>query len=139
MGSSDDLSKLAPLVAELDQGVSKNGAVVRLERYGGGSNESKIVANRLGYLRLGIEFLKAALAAPTTEEAAGPATIGVELSYLIHPDSNINFVQFERCEDLSIPPAYEQSFVARAASVGCLIFCLLVVALVVAGLMSLIF
>lgn len=52
------------LIENLDQSVSSEGAAVRLDQYGGGPDESQITGNRVGYLRLGIEFLKAAYAEP---------------------------------------------------------------------------
>ena len=48
----------------LDAEVPRAGARVRLHQYGGGPDEGQIVANETGYLRLGVEFLKAAFVPP---------------------------------------------------------------------------
>jgi len=52
-----ELEQIGRLVAELDQGISKENAKIRVHRWGGDDDESCIVATRNGYLRLGIEFL----------------------------------------------------------------------------------
>jgi len=74
------------LVTELDDLVPRDGACVTLRQYGGGPDESRITANQRGYLRLGIEFLKAAFA-PTNKENSLKADIG----YLLTEDSDVGF------------------------------------------------
>lgn len=95
-----DNSRISALIAELDGLVPREGATVKLVQYGGGPDESQFVANRLGYLRFGIEFLRSGLAAPAASAGETPAA-AVDLEYLIHPDSDISFDWFERLEDLS--------------------------------------
>lgn len=55
-----DEEKIKKLISGLDESVSKEGAAVQFNAYGGGPDESYIQANKQGYLRLGIEILKAA-------------------------------------------------------------------------------
>jgi hypothetical protein len=62
-----DVDKLVVFVEELDDLVPDYDAAVRLEQYGGGPDECKIIANKYGLLRLGIELLKAGLI-PLTEK-----------------------------------------------------------------------
>ena len=57
-----DEDKIKAIIKQLDDEVPREGAKVILEQYGGGPDESQIVANQKGYLRLGVEFLKAAFA-----------------------------------------------------------------------------
>jgi hypothetical protein len=85
--------KISHLVEELDRLVQRGGAWVRLERNGGGPDEGRIVANRAGYLRFGIELLKAGLAA---HESPTPSRfpMQVDLKYLITEDSVIGFHEF---------------------------------------------
>ena len=87
--------KLNELINQLDSKAPKDEAKVIFHQYGGGPDESKIIANTNGYLRLGVEFLKAAFAKPsdTTDTA-----IDIDLDYLITEDSTINFDWFERTD-----------------------------------------
>jgi hypothetical protein len=92
---NDELKKI---IALLDSKIPREGAQVKLHQYGGGPDESAIVANSAGYSRLGIEFLKAAFAVPRNTKE--PNRIPLDLSYLITEDSDVWFDSFERREDL---------------------------------------
>lgn len=81
-------------IAALDGEVPRAGAWVRLHQYGGGPDEGQIIANETGYLRLGIELLKAAMAPPSTDGA--PHAVEADIGYLVTGDSDINFDWFER-------------------------------------------
>jgi len=83
------------LVAELDAAVPRDGARVSITQYGGGPDESRVIANRRGYLRLGIEFLKAAFA-PLEKQHL----IKADIRYLLTEDSDVGLNWFERREDL---------------------------------------
>ena len=83
------------LVAKLDALVPREDARVLLSQYGGGPDESRVIANRRGYLRLGIEFLKAAFAPHEKQHL-----IKADIRYLLTDDSNVGFDWFERREDL---------------------------------------
>ena len=48
-----DTEQIKKMVAELDAAVPRDGARVYLSQYGGGPDESKVVGNQRGYLRLG--------------------------------------------------------------------------------------
>ncbi len=85
-------------IATLDALVPKEGAVVKLDQYGGGPDESRITANKNGYLRLGIELLKGAYL-----PAAENQQIPVDLYYLMSDDSNVGFDWFERPENPGLP------------------------------------
>lgn len=93
-----DDDRVATLIRELDAEVPRDDAVVRLVQYGGGPDESKVVANRFGYLRLGIEFLRGANAAAAQDR---PVLVPVDLDYLTDRNSNIVFDLFEYDEALT--------------------------------------
>ena len=96
--NSPDTEQIRKLVADLDAAVPREGARVHLSQYGGGPDESKVIANERGYLRLGIEFLRAAFA-PSSPKSA--ELIDADLDYLLTDDSNVGFDWFERREDLA--------------------------------------
>lgn len=93
------------VIESLDKEVPQDGAKVRFFQYGGGPDESAIHANKIGYLRLGIEFLKAAFA--PQEKSGHPNAIKVSLDYLCDPESDVSFNAFERQEDLKTEPHVE--------------------------------
>jgi hypothetical protein len=95
--SSPDTEQIKKMVTELDLAVPREGARVHLSQYGGGPDESKVVGNQRGYLRFGIEFLRAAFAPPS---AKSEAMIDADLRYLLTEDSDFGFDWFERREDL---------------------------------------
>ena len=89
-------------IEELDANVSKEGAVVRIDHWSftDTNDVCGVRANRRGYLRLGIEVLKAAFK-PTEENVDGENTkVSVDLRYLESRESHIVFGRFERDEDL---------------------------------------
>jgi hypothetical protein len=99
-GASLDEQKIRHAIAMLDDEVPREGARVKLSQYGGGPDEGQIVANRNGYLRLGIELLKGAF--PSADEDSGSTGASVDLEYLVTDDSTINFDWFERREFLEL-------------------------------------
>lgn len=108
----DEIMRIAD---ELDASVPKENARVSLQSYGGDLEEAFIVANEDGYLRMGIEFLKAACAPfVPAEKTLGrrPHEIYVDLDYLITEDSDIRFDYFERREDVTIE-THEETLMDR--------------------------
>jgi hypothetical protein len=89
--------RISAIVSELDQLVPTANASVLLTQYGGGPDESMIVATEAGYLRLGVEFLKAASAPSLKDETTA---IAVNLEPLVSPESTISFDWFERVESI---------------------------------------
>ncbi len=98
--NKDTTATVQKLITELDAAISKDGARVRLSQCGGGADESRIIATQQGYLRLGIEFLRAAFVSPRAE---APTQITIDLDYLITDNSDIDFGWFERVETLPEP------------------------------------
>lgn len=98
--------EIADIAKRLDAGVPKENAAVRLNQYGGDGEDGSVIATRAGYLRLGIEFLKAGSTAPKADEGD---VIDVELQYLIDDDSTITFSTFDLVEELETQK-YEESW-----------------------------
>ncbi len=122
------------MVKELDALVPKAGAVVQLQMYGGGPDESEMIGTSEGYLRFGIELMKGAFSEP---DPRVPSSIQVDLSYLLHPQSNVAFDYFERRnpEDASSlkVPSQLRTFVGMAAIWGVLGF---IAAMMVVGVVT---
>lgn len=87
-------AEIHAIVGKLDRELPKDKAVVVMKMYGGGPDESQIIATRNGYLRLGVELLKAAIA------AKGDKGVPCDLSYLMHEDSDVGFDHFERPDEV---------------------------------------
>lgn len=126
-----DRPRLQSVIAELDAAVPKGDARVMISLYGGGPDECSMVANEAGYLRLGVEMLKAAVAPTGLHDRAH--AIPVELDYLFTEDSEVHINWFERREPDAAPSDGRWRFGDLAAlAVG-----LLLVALVAIGLITL--
>lgn len=135
-----ELNEIKRAVNELDKSISKDNAKVSLQKYGGDLNEAFIIATESGYLRLGVEFLKAGLApyAPA-EKSLGkrPYAIDVELDYLITEDSDVHFDYFERSEDVTVK-TYQESWGDRVIPVAILVIIVSVLVLAAVGLIAII-
>ncbi len=133
-----DLNEIGRIVNELDRGIVKENAKVSLQKYGSDLDEAFIVATERGYLRLGVEFLKAGLTpyrSPDKAMANRPYAIDVELDYLITEDSDVHFDYFERTEDIKIE-TYQESWVDRVIPVAVLGVIFSVLGLAIVGLVS---
>ena len=83
----DDETEIEDIVSRLDSIVPRDSGWVEFTQYGGGPDEGKINANKDGYRRLGIEFLKSTLLNQHDE-------FEVDIEYLVSPESTINFDLF---------------------------------------------
>ena len=99
---NENQNDLQKTIDKLDAELPKADAFVKLEQYGGGPDEGRIIATRNGYLRLGIEFLKAGIRPLDSER---PNDVKVDIEYLLDPDSDISFDWFERRTDIQRPAA----------------------------------
>lgn len=117
----------------LDAAVPREGARVRLYQYGGGPDESALEANAAGFLRLGIEILKGAHAAPRPDSA--PDQIALDLDYLLTRDSDIRFGWIVRSElppDDSTPtPSFDRIFYVVIGGLGLILLLALIGAIAV--------
>lgn len=90
--------RLNEIINELNREISKEGAIVVMRKTSAGF-ESHFIANRQGYLRLGVECLRAATI-PINQTAGGEFIISVDMDYLIGP-GDMYFRMQERREDLN--------------------------------------
>lgn len=136
--------KILNLIDQIDKAVDKKGAAVKLSEYGGGPDESKIIANRKGYLRLGIEFLKAAYADPIKfddedqNQKEEIEDIEVEIDYLLVPESKVNFDWFQRTENIKEPLEYKETLKNKIIGFGVLGFFIGTIIFAFIGLVSII-
>ncbi|MHA3773910.1 hypothetical protein ACXR0O_20450 [Verrucomicrobiota bacterium sgz303538] len=91
-------TRLRHLIDELDGTIPKEGVYVSIK----GRNEYGIVANQRGYLRLGIEFLRAAIIQQSPRQ---PGNLDLDLDYLIAEDTDEYLYWFERTEDVPKRPS----------------------------------
>ena len=104
MDENLDLDHVHELVDELDLAVPRDGAWLREGESESGS--SLITANRCGFFRLGIEFLKTALAeTPEGDERFPEGHVEVDLEYLAGQDVCYEFVRSEEPLDEAAPAA----------------------------------
>lgn len=125
-----ETNELSSIVNRLDQDISRENARITIQKYGGDLTEAFVVGTPNGYLRLGVEFLKAGLAPYASPERAD---IDVDVEYLIHDDSDVQFDYFERREDLAIK-IYTRSFVDKLIPLVLLTIVGLVLVLAIVGL-----
>lgn len=92
---------LLSTIAAVDAATPKEGARVWIGPCGDGLDECKLLANEAGYLRLGIELLKAGVG-PCDDRQR----VDVDLEYLFEPDSPLELSSFERRE-FELPPRVE--------------------------------
>ncbi|QDT03864.1 hypothetical protein K227x_22490 [Rubripirellula lacrimiformis] len=111
--NTDDDTDLRSIISALDDSVPRDGSWVQLTQYGGGPDEAKMTGNRNGYRRLGIELLQATL---NDDSEQG---FGVDLEYLVSPDSTINFDWFELSDTHSSTKPTNRWF-DRVMPIGCL-------------------
>jgi len=111
-----DQQQIQEAIDLLDSSIPREGARVKLHQYGGGPDEGQVIANEAGFLRLGIEFLKAAFAAP--DSRGEPNAVNVDIDYLVTEDSSINFDWFERQDLPSAEPTSPGSRIVPVL-IGC--------------------
>ncbi|MBI3417308.1 MAG: hypothetical protein HY043_18610 [Verrucomicrobia bacterium] len=95
--------RIQAMTVELEQLCPRDGAKVRIKIYGGGADESRLEANRAGYLRLAAECLKAAYAPFTDATRKEQFTIQANWNDLFSNDSDVQIDWFERRDDFTSP------------------------------------
>ncbi len=135
-----ELDEIERIVGELDKRVPKENARVTLQKYGDGLDEAFIVANEHGYLRLGIEFLKAGFAPYVPAErflGQRPYAIDVDIDYLMTEDSDVHFDYFERNKDVTVT-TNQESWVDRIIPLTILGVIVATLALAIVGLIAIV-
>lgn len=89
-----DRAQIERAIAELDARVPKDDARVAINQYGGGPDECTLIANERGYLRFGIELLKAAYAPAGVGD--NKVAVPLDVDYLIGDDSEVQIELAER-------------------------------------------
>jgi hypothetical protein len=129
-----DFERVSRIVDELEQLVPKDGAIVLVEQYGGGPDESSMRATQAGYLRFGIELIKIGLA-PEAETKKG---LRPDLDYLIPDRSPVQFDWFERRDIAELAAPNRPHEFGRFASLGCIAVLILFGLLAFTGLLAII-
>lgn len=91
-----DFDKIQAIVNELDKNVTQNDALLKFI-YLNKDYNTQVIANRLGYLRFGIEFLKAAFM--SIEDSSG--RVSINISYLFTKDSENPGYLYYRKDDIT--------------------------------------
>jgi hypothetical protein len=126
------LDEIKGMVEALDAKVPSEGAAIQFVMGGGTPDESRVEANTLGYMRMGIWFLKAGCAAPEKLRDV----ILPELDKFVYKDSEVNFVSAALKEELRPPPSpTEKSLKDRIALVGCALVAFVAVVLMIGGVL----
>lgn len=119
--------RVQELVEELDRLVPRMDAVVLMNVYGGGCDESQITATETGYFRLGIELLKAPSALHFSD--GKDSQLDMSLEGLISEQSDINFHLFHLdntlTPDAPFVPGPKQPWKQRLAVLAGSLLCLL--------------
>ena len=118
------------MVDQLNAMVTTDHAKVEMKMYGGGPDESQIIGTQRGYLRLGIEFMRAAFAPKANPKQ--PDSVDIDLDYLISDDSDVSFDWFERIDSFPMPPQKE-SFGSRLTGI---IIAILIIGFCVCGVIG---
>lgn len=143
--STTQRDHIRELVAELDSLVPREGARICLQVYGGGPDESRVVANEGGYLRFGIEFLKAGLCSPVGSSpgsmswltAGKGSLVECDLEGLLTEASDVHFESFVLSDEdggRDTASATPRLLLAIVGQAGCLLAGLGLLALVIVGL-----
>jgi hypothetical protein len=111
--------QIARLIEELDCAITRDDAklVIHLDHDDEAAGVCEFIGNRKGYLRLGIEMLRAA-AAPLEPNALFTP---ISLDYLLRPRS-LGVKTITRLEevDSALPPPKKRNWKNRAGAVGCI-------------------
>ena len=129
-----EIDELNSIVNRLDQDISRENAKVTIQKYGGDLDESFVVGTPNGYLRLGVEFLKAGLAPHASSENSA---VDVDVEYLIDDDSDVQFDYFERKDQLTVR-TYQSSVVEKLIPLALLAVVGSVLVLAIIGLRTVI-
>lgn len=92
-------------------------AVVKYIQHGGGPDESHIIANRAGYLRLATFFLRAAVA---PHDKQGSAIVDIDSSDILDDCSDIGISWLERREDFE-KFENQETVSDKLSCIGCIV------------------
>ena len=98
---SEKMKEIETILADLDERIPRPEKCVQITVYGGGPDESRMRATRDGFLRLGLEIMRAAFAKPTVPEH--PHILDVNVDAILTDDSEVGIDWFERVETITQP------------------------------------
>ena len=135
----DQKARVQELVEELDNLIPRTDAVVVMNVYGGGCDESQITATETGYLRLGIELLKAPSALRFID--GRDIQLDVNLEGLVSEQSDINFHLFHLDDTLKtdaapVAPQVRQPWQDQVIGTAACLLCLLLAYVMVIGFVT---
>jgi hypothetical protein len=104
-------------VDELDAAVRKDDAQFLIYCEDFDQQSVELIGNRSGYLRVGIEMLRAAVASLGPNESITP----IDVNYLIRSPRSLHVKRLTRQEDVeeALPPLKKHTWKNKAAGVGC--------------------
>ena len=110
-------NEITDVAERIEKSIPPDVAVIKYMQHGGGLDESHIIANRTGYLRLTALFLRASVA---PHEKPGSAVIDVDAWDILDEDSDIGIGRLERREDFE-KVEYEGTVSDTLSLLGCVI------------------
>jgi hypothetical protein len=135
--SNHENDVISRLVEELDRAVSRDGALIKLELFRKHTKGGIFIANRAGYMRFGIEFLKGGLV-PPPEDRTVSWPIQVIYKYLLAGTPMYTIDDFIRDDTLSVENDDESMVNQRVSVVKGMVLVLVIVLLSCVGLLQII-
>jgi hypothetical protein len=109
--------EIQQIITQLDDSVPKDGARLLINIEDTETNECELIGNRNGYLRAGLEFLRAA----TVPLEPNAFITSIEFNYLV-PSRGFLVKRLSRQQDpeAALPPLKRHTWKDKAAGIGCL-------------------
>lgn len=118
-----DDSELQKIANELESDAAKQGPRIAIRQYGGGADESCIVGNRAGLVRLAAAVLRAAMLPPDAEQSISTGEIIERES-----DAYVDFIaRSENWDEEKAAPTAGAKFRNAAYGIGCAILVIICV------------
>ena len=127
-------NEIIEVAERIEKALPPDVAVVKYMQHGGGPDESHIIANRVGYLRLAAFFLRAAVA---PHEKQGSALIDIDSSDILDEDSDIGIGWLERREDFE-KVEWKETLSDKFSSIGCAVCSFALFAFLIIGIVTVI-
>lgn len=123
--------EIEEIVERIEQnGLSDESTIIKYMQHGGGPDESHILANRAGYLRLAVLFLCASIAPYKDENLS---VIDLNSSDIIDEDSDVSISWLERREDIANIQR-KSTFSDKITSISHAVYLLIVLILLIIGI-----
>jgi hypothetical protein len=114
-----DTEDIQRRIDELDAAVSREGAQLLIFCEGGENQDCELIGNRQGYLRAGVELLRAAVA----PLRPGDSITSINIDYLVANERSLRVKRLTRQEDVdaALPPLRKNTWKDKAIGIGCLV------------------